>query len=238
MCRGAPSFVFLLRHARQESFHGWKLQKNIFFSILTYLFVRQGINEYGIIVGIMLLSLFLLLLKVEAGRSPDLCISIQPAQRLRLYFQVAVCISVEALLPCSVALLWGDWRESLLAHGVAVAFTCAQAYYFRACHLDGETARMRVAVLIVFFLLALSVLLSAHYALGAACWVGAIVPVLSLSAVLDVISGSGRNGRDVNSPDVERTRLSSILTYMLALTSMLIIGVVYSPPLGLALLNK
>jgi len=193
-------------------------------------FVCQGINEYGIIVGTMLLSLFLLLLQVEAGKSPDLRVSIQPAERLRLYFQVAVSISVEALLSCGAALLRGDWRESLLAHGAAVTFTWVQALYFRARCLDGEVARMRVVVLIVFLLLGLSVLLSAHYALGAACWVGTIVPVLSLSAVLDVVAGG--NGRDGNS------RGSSMLIHMLSLASMLIIGVAYSPPLGLALLNK
>lgn len=189
----------------------------------------QGITEYGIVAGFMLLSLFFLLLKVETGRNPDLSISIRPAERLGHYFQVAVCMAVEVLLPSAVTVMWGGWRESLLAHGaVGAVFVCSHVhcyYYDSARNLGGETARMRVMLLIVFFLLSLSVLLSAHYALGVACWMGAIIPVLSFCAVLPVLAG-------------DSATCTTSTTFVLALSSMVTIGVLYSPLLDLALLNK
>jgi hypothetical protein len=94
---------------------------------------------------------------------------------------------------------------------------------------------MRVTVLIVFLLLSLSVLLSTHYALGAVCWAGAIVPVLSLCAAIPVVivvaGGAGGGGGGGSSP-------TSTTTYILVLFSVVTIGLGCSPPMGLVLLNK
>eukprot|EP01036_Dinobryon_divergens_P030977 gene30977-40305_t len=217
------SFVYVSSNLHEELHHSY------FFYVMLGSGHFMGITEYGIVAGVMLLALFFLLLKVEMGRSPDLAIiSLRPAERLRCYFQVAVCMAVEVLLSSSVPLLWGGWRESLLAHGVAGALACSQAYYYRARNLcGGETARMRVTVLIVFLLLSLSALLSAHYALGAACWAAAIIPVLSLCAAIPVVVAAVAGGSTINTT-----------TYILVVFSLVTIGLMCSPPMGIALLSK
>ena len=157
----------------------------------------QGISEYGLLGGGMLLSLFFLLLSVTDGHGGS------ATEAWRAYSIAAVCLSVEILsLLAAVAAFsfcsgprnnTGTWRtergegEGTLTSTFWWIIGClamSVTLSVRALGGAGGGRRASAVVLLVFLLAALAALLTAHYALGALLWALGILPVTLIGCSL------------------------------------------------------
>ena len=161
----------------------------------------QGISEYGLLGGGMLLSLFVILVSVTDGHGGS------ATEAGRAYSTAAVCLSVQILtLLAAVAVFSfcsgppdnaGTWRtEGGEGEGTLTSTSTSTSWWIIGCLAMSVILSVRVlggagggrrasaVVLLVFLLAALAALLTAHYALGALLWALGILPVTLIGCSL------------------------------------------------------